>query len=58
MSNLNNEDTRMTPGVVLVSLLLTWIYFTPYSSVSIVDFEQANAGWDEIQTFCASKKTP
>ena len=28
-----------------VSLLLTWIYFTPYSSVSIVNFEHVNDSW-------------
>ena len=32
-------------GVVLVSLLLTLNYFTPCSSVSIVNFEQLNAYW-------------
>ena len=32
-------------GVVLVSLLLFLTYFTPSSSVSIVNFEQINAGW-------------
>ena len=33
-------------GVVLVSLLLLWTYFTPCSSVSIVNYEQVNADWD------------
>ena len=33
-------------GVVLVSLLLTLNIFTPCSIVSIVNFEQVNAGWD------------
>ena len=28
--------------VVLIFLLLTWTYFTPFSSASIVDFEQVN----------------
>ena len=27
-------------------LLLTWTYFTPFSNVSIVDFEQVNVSWD------------
>ena len=31
----------------LVSLLLTLTYFTPCSSVCIVNFEQVNAGWLE-----------
>ena len=34
----------MTPGVVLVSLLLLWAYFTPCSSVSIVNFEHVISG--------------
>ena len=35
------------PGVVLV-YLLTLTYFTPCSSVSFVNFQQVNAGWDII----------
>ena len=31
--------------VVLVFLLVTWIYFTPFSSVFIADFEQVNVSW-------------
>ena len=31
--------------VVLVLLLVTWIYFTPFSNVSIADFEQVNVSW-------------
>ena len=31
--------------VVLVSLLLTLTYFTPCSTVSIVNFEHVIAGW-------------
>ena len=41
MSNIfkaNNKDTKTMP----MSLLT---YFTPGSSVSIVNFEQVNAGW-------------
>ena len=29
-----------------MSLLLTLTYFTTFSSVSIIDFEQVNAPWD------------
>ena len=51
MFNVNNRhqnhiiDCVMSScrDVVLVSLLIT--NFTPCSSVSIVNFEQANAGW-------------
>ena len=32
MFKVNNKDTRT--------------YFTTYSSVSVVNFEQANAGWE------------
>ena len=45
MFKVNNKDNRTTPGVVLVSLLLTSTYFTPCSSVSIVNFELVNVGW-------------
>ena len=37
-----NEGTRTTPGIVLVPLLLT--YFTPCSSVSLVNVEHVNGG--------------
>ena len=37
MFKVNNKDTRTTPPMV---------YFTPCSSVSIVNFEQVNAGWE------------
>ena len=33
--------------VILVSLLLTWTYFTAFSRVSIVDFELVNVCWEE-----------
>ena len=41
MFKVNNKDPL---GVVLVSLLLTLNIFC--SSVSIVNFEQVNAGWE------------
>ena len=37
MFKVNNKDTRTT---------LYWPYFTLCSSVSIVNFEHVNAGWD------------
>ena len=43
MCNVNNKDTRMMPGVVLVSLLLTLKHFATCSSVSIVNVDQVNA---------------
>ena len=42
--NNNNNKTTFT-DILLVSLLLIRNNFTP-NSVSIVTFEQANAGWD------------
>ena len=54
MFKVNNKDTR-TPLASLwrLSLLLAvnifhtllWVYFTPCSSASIVDFEYIIAGW-------------
>ena len=44
MLKVNNKDI----SVVLVFLLLTLnIFFTPYSSVSILNFEHVIAGWVE-----------
>ena len=40
MFKVNNKDTRTTPGVVLVSLLLILNIFHNLSSASIVNFEQ------------------
>ena len=47
MFKVNNKDAN---GVVFVSLLLTLKIFHTYlySSVSIVNFEQVNAGWEYI----------
>ena len=38
MFKVNNIDTRTTP-------LAYWTYFTPCSSVSVVNFEQVNVDW-------------
>ena len=54
MFKVDSKDTKKTTLIVqclhmsdaiVVALLLTSKYFTPCSSVSIVDFEQANRGW-------------
>ena len=45
MLKVNNKDTRTTPGVVLVCLLLTLNIF--YTFYTIVNFEQVNAGWED-----------
>ena len=45
MFKVNNIDTRTTPDVVLVSLLLTLNIFHTLSSVPIVNFEHVNAYW-------------
>ena len=41
MFKVINKDTRMMPGVVLVSFLLTFLL--PCPGVSMVNFEQVNA---------------
>ena len=48
MFKVNNKDIRTTPMA----------YFTPFSSVSIVNFEQVNAGWVEtyLKLYKASMK--
>ena len=48
MFKVNNKDIRTMP---LMSLLLTVTYFTPCSSVCIVNFEQVNASWEFILKF-------
>ena len=51
MFKVNNKDTRTTPLAAFWCLSCQiWTYFTPCSSVSIVNFEQANAGWVGITT--------
>ena len=37
-----------------VSIINFWTCFTPCSSVSIVNFEQVNAGWDMMELFLTS----
>ena len=45
MFKVNNKDTRTTPGVVLVSLLLTLNIFHTLFTAFIVNFGQVIAGW-------------
>ena len=50
MSKVNNRNTSTRCGIcskLKVFLLLTLNIFTPCTSVSIVNFEQVNAGWDK-----------
>ena len=46
-SRVNNQNTRTRCEMCskLVSYCQRWTYFTPCSSVFIVNFEQANANW-------------
>ena len=37
----NNKNTRRRSGVLIVN----FDYFTPFPSLSIVDFEQVNINW-------------
>ena len=54
MSKANNKNTRTTS----LFLLLTLKYFTPFSRVSIVDFEQVNVSgvFQDIQLFLQFNK--
>ena len=42
MFKINNEDTRATPMA----------YYTPCSSISIINFEQVNAVWIDCGIIC------
>ena len=44
---VNNKDTRTTPEVILVSLLLTLNKFHTLLYVSIVNFKHVIAGWEK-----------
>ena len=47
MFKVNNKDTRTTLVTSCCCLYCwLWTFFTPYSSVSIVNFEQENAVWE------------
>ena len=48
-ANSANSYLFKVNDVVLVFLLLT--YFTPFSSVSIVDFEQGKVSWERKVNF-------
>ena len=50
MLKVNNKDTR-TASITSTFLLLTLTYFRPFSSVSIVDFEQVNVSWDVFKLY-------
>ena len=41
----NNKKQKDVSDVLLVFLLLNSTYFTPFSSVSIVEFKQVNVTW-------------
>ena len=40
-----NKHQNDINNVILVFLLLTLTYFTPFYSVFVVDFEQVNVSW-------------
>ena len=44
MFKVNNKDTKTTPHHSCVFIVNLFTYFTLYSNVSIVKFEQVNAG--------------
>ena len=43
--NMIKVNNKISHDVVLVFLLLTLTYVTPFSSVFVVDFEQVNVSW-------------
>ena len=45
MFKVNNKDIKTTFTGILISLLLTLNIFLHCSGVSVVDFEQVNAGF-------------
>ena len=50
MFKVNNKNTRSTPSASFWYLCCwLWTYFIPCSNVSIVNFEQINAGWDILE---------
>ena len=59
MFKVSNKDTTTTPMASFWYLYCwLWTYFIPFSSVSIVNFEQVNAGWESVQvTVCGKALT-
>ena len=53
MFKVNNRNTRTRCEICSKLTIKTpeRRYFTPYSSVFIVNFEQINAGWEDINGF-------
>ena len=57
MFKVNNKNARTMPLAVndaSVFIVNFWKYFTPCSSISIVNFEQVNAKRDKIRAFLKS----
>ena len=53
MFKVNNRNTRTRSEICSKLTIKTpeRRYFTPYSSVFIVNFEQINAGWEDVNGF-------
>ena len=53
MFKINNRNTRTRCEICskLTKKTPERRYFTPYSSVFIVNFEQVNAGWEDVNGF-------
>ena len=53
MFKVNNRSTRTRCEICSKLTIKTpeRRYFTPYSSVFIVNFEQVNAGWEDVNSF-------
>ena len=48
----NKKKQNVVIDIILVFLLLTLPYFTPFSSVSVVDFEEVNISWAKTRKGC------
>ena len=49
MFKVNNKNNRTTSLTLLWCFYCQlWSYFTPFSSVSIADFEQVNVSWEWV----------
>ena len=51
MFQVNKKDTRTTPVASFYVFIVNLEHFAPCSSVSVVNFEQINAGWDDDTCF-------
>ena len=52
MIKVTNKNTRTTSKTSLWCFYCyLWTYFTAFSSITIVDFEEVNVSWDIVPAF-------